>query len=668
MCALLAATILAYTPPAAASQVKTPGSHVPVRWTVETSRVQPAMFEAYQGEALDLEATLQSYGKPFSISCEAVRIYWQTNGMGSAWWSAPAEVRTGTSGERDTYAASWTPDMDVGASTYSCFIGQPAGNFRAAFTLRLRPSPGATPNTLDLPRQTIDFATVEILNPPWLTSGDVVYRAETIGTRDKWTDSNGNIWEVTRNFGDWHYDPALDPWGVQPLAAINYYTGTWELHMVDESVESDNRDLFATHLEFHGMFGTWTADRDMHVATNLVGRLALTNETMTAEETVSSIRLLNDTYPGMRVSPPASEHVIPANQYRALVLGDAKTVATAKSLEADRILVESPANLLFVARREILPDGSTNYVLKSFQDHLSAVSPDAVNDLIGAYLPTNGGGTVTGELNVEGSMRVSGVLDAPRLLRVVTSDIEARGFTVSNGVLRSESGLVVSNGMCAVKCAKAEIGFGAPRFHVGGGVKSLTFGGTWDNPNSNLDSILDGRISTALERGGFGSLGNEVNLIPSHGAVSSGPNGWASKADVLALAPVTAALAVEDRRASTTSVNGILKLRNNCVNVLQDVLDCSGTVNVYFPLMGEHDSWDMCQRLSFGIYISHDMVARSIVWDYPAEDGGYSFRGETGEELSSLRGGDLVWFQQVGLHELAVRKTRFGTTIDVEQH
>ena len=643
-------------------------THVPVRWTVETSRVQPISVDAYQGEKLELEATMQSYGKPFAIAGEDVRIYWQTNGMGSAWWSAPASVKVGRSGERDTYAASWTPSMDAGAGVYNCFIGQSGGNYRAEFRLRLRPSPGAAPNTLELPRQSIDFARVEVLNPPWLTSGDAVYRAETIGTRDRWTDADGNIWEVTRNFGDWHYDPALDPWGEQPIARINEYTGAWELLMVDDAVESDNRDQFATHLEFHGLYSTWTADRDMHVATNLVGRLALTNETLTAEETQTRLRVLNDTYPGMRVSPPASEHVLPANQFRALVLGDAQTVAAARYLEADRILVESPRDLLFVARREILPDGSTNYVLKSFQDYLSAVSPDAVNDLIGAYLPTNGGGTVTGELNVEGDLRVSGVLDAPRLLRVVTTDIEARGFTVSNGVLRSASGLVVSNGMCAVKCAKAEIGFGAPRFHVEGGVGSLTFGGSWDQPDGNLDSILDGRIRNALELGGFGSLDAGEMLKPSHGAVSAVQNGWATKADVLALAPVTATRAVEDRRASQTSQNGILNLRNNCVNVLQDVLDCPGTVHVYFPLIGEHESWDMGQRLSFGIYVPHDMAASSIVWDYPADDGGYSFRGETGDELSSLRTGDLVWFQQVGLHELAVRKTRFGHTIEVEQH
>ena len=131
-------------------------SPVPIRWTVETSRVQPAVFDAYQGETLDLEATMQSYGKPFAITGDDIRIYWQTNGMGGAWWSAPAAVKVGQSGERDTYAATWTPSMDAGAGVYSCFIGQPGGNYRAEFRLRLRPSPGSTPNTLRLPDVSYD--------------------------------------------------------------------------------------------------------------------------------------------------------------------------------------------------------------------------------------------------------------------------------------------------------------------------------------------------------------------------------------------------------------------------------------------------------------------------------------------------------------------------------
>lgn len=137
---------------------------VPLRWTVETSRVQPASFEAYQGETLELEATLQSNGKPLALSGIAA-LYWQTNGMGSAYWEATAAVNS------NRLSAVFTPEMDVGARVYNCFIGVPGSIYHAAFQLRLRPSPGAEPNTLPLPVPVIDFAKVRVLNPPWGSGG-----------------------------------------------------------------------------------------------------------------------------------------------------------------------------------------------------------------------------------------------------------------------------------------------------------------------------------------------------------------------------------------------------------------------------------------------------------------------------------------------------------------
>lgn len=637
-------------------------SSVPIRWTVETSRVQPAVFDAYHGETLELDVTMMSYGKAFEFVSGDARLFWQTNGMGNAWWSAPAEIRTDDDGVPDGYKATWIPEYDVGSDVYNCIIGQASGNYRAEFRIRMRHSPGARPNTLALPQAKIDFAEVDVTNAPWLAMTDTVGRAETVGTAEKWTDADGIVRSITRSWQD--NGPG------EPLWTATFRDGNWFFTSYGGNEFSTERT--AQSGTFHGNETRVLVDSGVlmtcTVETNIIGRVAFTNETMTAHGTETSIRLLNDMYPGMRVAPPTSENIIPSNQFRGLVLGDDKTVALARYIEADRLLVSSPDTLMFVARREILQDGTTNYVLKSFSDYLKAVSPTAVNELIGAYLPTNGGGTVTGELNVEGDVHVSGVLDAPRLLRVVTSDIEARGFTVSNGVLRSANGIVVSNGMCTVKFAKAEVGVVAPRFHVEGGEESITLGGTYDYPDVNLKQYVLRLIENKLY-----SYGLDVNLDdmpygPSLGAITQSKNDLATKADVLALAPVNATQAVEDRRSSPTSNNGILRLRNNCVNVIQNVLDCNGVVHVYFPFIGDHATWDMGQRIHLGIYFPRDMSARSILWDYPADDGGYSFVGESGEELTDLRGGDLLWFQQVGLHELAVRKTHYGAVIEVEHH
>lgn len=133
---------------------------VPIRWTVETSRVQPAQFESFKGESITLEAAMQSYGKPLAIEGEP-HLYWQTNGMGAAWWTAPAAVSS------NVLSATWTPEMDCGATAYTCFLGVTGSIYRAAFQLRVRHAPGDIPNELPLPTPTIDFDRVTVLHPPW---------------------------------------------------------------------------------------------------------------------------------------------------------------------------------------------------------------------------------------------------------------------------------------------------------------------------------------------------------------------------------------------------------------------------------------------------------------------------------------------------------------------
>ena len=145
---------------------------VPLRWTVETSRVQPTVFDAYQGETLTFEAALQSKGKPLEAPLN-YSFYWQTNGMGSTYWEAPCPVPSSSLDGASTNVlfATFTPSMDVGARVYNCFIGSPSNIYHAAFQLRLRPSPGALPNALPLPTPVIDFARVRVLNPPWTLGG-----------------------------------------------------------------------------------------------------------------------------------------------------------------------------------------------------------------------------------------------------------------------------------------------------------------------------------------------------------------------------------------------------------------------------------------------------------------------------------------------------------------
>ena len=139
---------------------------VPLRWTVETSAANPATFDQFAGATYDLEAALQSRGKPLAVDGDP-RLYWQTNGMGSAWWTAPATV------SGNVLRATWTPACDVGARVYNCFIGITGTTYNAAFQLRLRPSPGAVPNVIEQPPRVLDLAHTVVINPPWPTDATI---------------------------------------------------------------------------------------------------------------------------------------------------------------------------------------------------------------------------------------------------------------------------------------------------------------------------------------------------------------------------------------------------------------------------------------------------------------------------------------------------------------
>jgi hypothetical protein len=124
-------------------------------WPVPSNRIFAASAQAWRGETLELNPQW-----PAATNGLAFAMYWQTNGMGSAWWSDA------------TNAFTWTPAKDCGADAYRIFIqasdAASSISWRANLSLRILPSPGASPNVLPLPAQTIDFSQIEVLNAPWL--------------------------------------------------------------------------------------------------------------------------------------------------------------------------------------------------------------------------------------------------------------------------------------------------------------------------------------------------------------------------------------------------------------------------------------------------------------------------------------------------------------------
>lgn len=139
---------------------------VPLEWTADVERPAPAQVAVMRGETVALRAALVRRGAPYDLANAGdAAIYWQTNGMGSAWWSADATIAS------NTIAATFTPAMDPGAPTVNAFLSARDADgaiYRAQAALRFIHAPGAVPNEIDLPARAIDFATVEVSNAPWV--------------------------------------------------------------------------------------------------------------------------------------------------------------------------------------------------------------------------------------------------------------------------------------------------------------------------------------------------------------------------------------------------------------------------------------------------------------------------------------------------------------------
>ena len=143
---------------------------VPLRFAADAESPRTHQASAYRGETLDIEARLTWRGAPLAVSDGAeAAMCWQTNGMGDAWWTAPASVTT-----CGVVTATWSPSNDVGAASYRVFLrvaGPGGASYRANMLLRILGSPGETPNALPLPVQVLDFARISYTNEPWAISG-----------------------------------------------------------------------------------------------------------------------------------------------------------------------------------------------------------------------------------------------------------------------------------------------------------------------------------------------------------------------------------------------------------------------------------------------------------------------------------------------------------------
>ena len=117
---------------------------VPVAWTNSPGMPPYPIKPVPHGSTVDLAVTLKGYTTPPIADGADVRLWYQTNGMGSAWWSAPATF------DGSTITANFGPAQDCGADRVSLFFGAPSNVFASA-VLRLTHAPGFTPSSLPPP-------------------------------------------------------------------------------------------------------------------------------------------------------------------------------------------------------------------------------------------------------------------------------------------------------------------------------------------------------------------------------------------------------------------------------------------------------------------------------------------------------------------------------------
>lgn len=523
---------------------------VPLAWDARPGAPAPASFDRYHGEALEFRCTFRGFGElPFPSGAD-IRLWYQTNGMGAAWWSAPATIQS------NVLSATWSPALDPGADRVSLFFGAPSNAYASA-VLRLRHSPGFAPGTMPDPEtfhesDPVFAAWLSTYTPPdtslepatnytdralgEFAATGTVSRAATYGTPTRWTDATGCVWEASST---WNGDglPQLVPDGPGSWKSevedgwLSYRgNGMWYAgfeSLADAFVCEGPED--ATTLEMHGEYSDIVLSRS--VSTALVARVAYTNDipewpaelvhTNTplifadgedTNVTSLALRAQPDNYTSLSFMYPVSYYL--PNRFSLLELGHEYQIAAAQWFQVGRYMyLPSTDRLVFC-------NGGRH---RTFQEYLDACSPETISDLLSCYIPTNGGGRIHGDLVIDGR------LTAGELITITNSDIHAKGFQVVNKVLTAD-GITASNGMVRINCARMMIGMGTPRIHLETNSPSaITYGGTWDKPEGNVFSWQERHIEEYLAGNTGGTTIEEINPYMRYNDAMDGFAGWPDK-------------------------------------------------------------------------------------------------------------------------------------------
>jgi hypothetical protein len=162
---------------------------VPLAWQVTPRNPAPVAFDRHHGETLELRCTFTGFGElPFDQAAD-IRLWYQTNGMATAWWSVPASVSS------NVLSATFQPSADPGADRLSLFFGAPSNAYASA-VLRLRHSPGFAPNILPPPDVTSwaeELAAIRVIIDYSTSNADLVTTIRATAPAPDFTTNNADL-------------------------------------------------------------------------------------------------------------------------------------------------------------------------------------------------------------------------------------------------------------------------------------------------------------------------------------------------------------------------------------------------------------------------------------------------------------------------------------------
>ena len=219
---------------------------VPLAWHVTPRNPAPVAFDRHHGETLELRCTFTGFGElPFAQGAD-IRLWYQTNGMAAAWWSVPASVSS------NVLSATFPPSADPGADRLSLFFGAPSNAYASA-VLRLRHSPGFTPNIIPPPDVTNwveDLAAVRAIIDYSTSNADLVatIKATAPAPSDYETVSNRAMSAVQMET-----DPTVPAWAKAETPPASGLTTNDVFNIVTNDVVVEYGNWVCEPSEFDGV-------------------------------------------------------------------------------------------------------------------------------------------------------------------------------------------------------------------------------------------------------------------------------------------------------------------------------------------------------------------------------------------------------------------------------